>query len=86
MLIGAELWRKVCFCVCWCVQDTDTLWLDYHQNINDKSLNTLDTYVTQFPDIKVRTFQFLLSNYFQKSHFSGYLEYLFSLSWLEGPR
>lgn len=55
--------------MCWCVQDTDTLWLDYHQNINDKSLNTLDTYVTQFPDIKVRTFLFLLSTYFQKSHF-----------------
>ncbi|XP_029696125.1 myc box-dependent-interacting protein 1b isoform X8 [Takifugu rubripes] len=36
------------------VEDTDTLWLDYHQNINDKSLNTLDTYVTQFPDIKAR--------------------------------
>ncbi|KAL3045488.1 hypothetical protein OYC64_013709 [Pagothenia borchgrevinki] len=35
-------------------EDTDTLWLDYHQNITDKSLNTLDSYLTQFPDIKTR--------------------------------
>ncbi|KAI9514263.1 hypothetical protein NQZ68_034734 [Dissostichus eleginoides] len=35
-------------------EDTDTLWLDYHQNITDKSLNTLDSYLTQFPDIKAR--------------------------------
>ncbi|KAL3045487.1 hypothetical protein OYC64_013709 [Pagothenia borchgrevinki] len=36
------------------LEDTDTLWLDYHQNITDKSLNTLDSYLTQFPDIKTR--------------------------------
>ncbi|XP_047432212.1 myc box-dependent-interacting protein 1b isoform X2 [Mugil cephalus] len=36
------------------VEDTDTLWLDYHQNITDKSLVTMDTYLTQFPDIKAR--------------------------------
>ncbi|KAK1876777.1 Tubulin alpha-1A chain [Dissostichus eleginoides] len=36
------------------LEDTDTLWLDYHQNITDKSLNTLDSYLTQFPDIKAR--------------------------------
>lgn len=48
-------------CVCVCVQDTDTLWLDYHQNINDKSLSTMDTYVAQFPDIKVRRTAFILS-------------------------
>ncbi|XP_071335806.1 myc box-dependent-interacting protein 1b isoform X6 [Trachinotus anak] len=36
------------------VEDTDTLWLDYHQNITDKSLGCMDTYLTQFPDIKAR--------------------------------
>ncbi|XP_063733895.1 myc box-dependent-interacting protein 1b isoform X5 [Eleginops maclovinus] len=36
------------------LEDTDTLWLDYHQNITDKSLNSLDSYLTQFPDIKAR--------------------------------
>lgn len=50
----------MCFCVRWCVQDTDTLWLDYHQNISDKSLTTMDAYVAQFPDIKVRLVAFVL--------------------------
>ncbi|XP_030265664.1 myc box-dependent-interacting protein 1b isoform X7 [Sparus aurata] len=36
------------------LEDTDTLWLDYHQNIADKSLSSLDTYLAQFPDIKAR--------------------------------
>ncbi|XP_041834741.1 myc box-dependent-interacting protein 1b isoform X8 [Melanotaenia boesemani] len=36
------------------VEDTDTLWLDYHQNITDKSLQTMDSYLAQFPDIKAR--------------------------------
>ncbi|XP_034409917.1 myc box-dependent-interacting protein 1b isoform X8 [Cyclopterus lumpus] len=36
------------------LEDTDTLWLDYHQNITDKSLTSLDLYLTQFPDIKAR--------------------------------
>ncbi|XP_037829814.1 myc box-dependent-interacting protein 1b isoform X2 [Kryptolebias marmoratus] len=35
-------------------EDTDTLWLDYHQNITDKSLLCVDTYLAQFPDIKAR--------------------------------
>ncbi|XP_070786875.1 myc box-dependent-interacting protein 1b isoform X2 [Enoplosus armatus] len=35
-------------------EDTDTLWLDYHQNITDKSLISMDTYLAQFPDIKAR--------------------------------
>ncbi|XP_053707192.1 myc box-dependent-interacting protein 1b isoform X3 [Synchiropus splendidus] len=35
-------------------EDTDTLWLDYHQNLTDKSLVTMDTYLSQFPDIKAR--------------------------------
>ncbi|XP_075950901.1 myc box-dependent-interacting protein 1b isoform X1 [Anarhichas minor] len=36
------------------LEDTDTLWLDYHQSITDKSLTSLDSYLTQFPDIKAR--------------------------------
>ncbi|AWO96104.1 putative myc box-dependent-interacting protein 1 [Scophthalmus maximus] len=35
-------------------EDTDTLWLDYHQNITDKSVTSMDMYLTQFPDIKAR--------------------------------
>ncbi|TNN73720.1 Myc box-dependent-interacting protein 1 [Liparis tanakae] len=35
-------------------EDTDTLWLDYHQNITDKSVTSLDSYLAQFPDIKAR--------------------------------
>lgn len=35
-------------------EDTDTLWLDYHQNLTDKSVLTVDTYMGQFPDIKAR--------------------------------
>ncbi|XP_034721062.1 myc box-dependent-interacting protein 1-like [Etheostoma cragini] len=36
------------------LEDTDTLWLDYHQNIMDKSMTTLDSYLNHFPDIKAR--------------------------------
>ncbi|XP_069376860.1 myc box-dependent-interacting protein 1b isoform X21 [Paralichthys olivaceus] len=36
------------------LEDTDTLWLDYHQSITDKSVTCMDTYLTQFPDIKAR--------------------------------
>ncbi|XP_032412721.1 myc box-dependent-interacting protein 1b isoform X1 [Xiphophorus hellerii] len=36
------------------VEDTDTLWMDYHQNLTDKSLLGLDTYLAQFPEIKAR--------------------------------
>lgn len=42
--------------MCCVFQDTDTLWLDYHQNITDKSVNAMDTYLAQFPDIKVCMF------------------------------
>ncbi|XP_070813674.1 myc box-dependent-interacting protein 1b isoform X2 [Chaetodon trifascialis] len=35
-------------------EDTDTLWLDYHQSITDKSMSCMDTYLSQFPDIKAR--------------------------------
>lgn len=34
-------------------QDLDTLWLEYHQNITDQSLLCVDTYLAQFPEIKV---------------------------------
>lgn len=34
-------------------QDTDTLWLDYHQSLTDKCLASMDSYLAQFPDIKV---------------------------------
>ncbi|XP_043965311.1 myc box-dependent-interacting protein 1b isoform X4 [Gambusia affinis] len=36
------------------VEDTDTLWMEYHQNLTDKSLLGLDTYLAQFPEIKAR--------------------------------
>ncbi|XP_077430861.1 myc box-dependent-interacting protein 1b isoform X7 [Vanacampus margaritifer] len=36
------------------VEDTDTLWLDFHQNITDNSMLSIDTYLAQFPDIKAR--------------------------------
>ncbi|XP_070813673.1 myc box-dependent-interacting protein 1b isoform X1 [Chaetodon trifascialis] len=36
------------------LEDTDTLWLDYHQSITDKSMSCMDTYLSQFPDIKAR--------------------------------
>ena len=45
-----------------CFQDTDTLWLDYHQNITDKSMRCMDAYLVQFPDIKVRWFVRIESN------------------------
>uniref|UniRef100_A0A3B4H2G8 Myc box-dependent-interacting protein 1 n=1 Tax=Pundamilia nyererei TaxID=303518 RepID=A0A3B4H2G8_9CICH len=35
-------------------EDTDTMWLDYHQSITDKSLQDMDMYLSQFPDIKAR--------------------------------
>lgn len=38
-------------------QDTDTLWLDYHQSLTDKCLSSMDAYLAQFPDIKVCLFQ-----------------------------
>ncbi|CAL9698484.1 unnamed protein product [Knipowitschia caucasica] len=35
-------------------EDTDTLWLDFHQSLTDKSIQTLDSYLARFPDIKAR--------------------------------
>uniref|UniRef100_A0A3B4B7F5 Bridging integrator 2 n=1 Tax=Periophthalmus magnuspinnatus TaxID=409849 RepID=A0A3B4B7F5_9GOBI len=31
-----------------------TLWLDFHQNLTDKSVLVVDTYLAQFPEIKAR--------------------------------
>ncbi|MEQ2257169.1 hypothetical protein ILYODFUR_031891, partial [Ilyodon furcidens] len=36
------------------VEDTDTLWLGYHQNLTDKTVLCMDTYLAQFPEIKAR--------------------------------
>nr|XP_061802592.1 myc box-dependent-interacting protein 1-like [Nerophis lumbriciformis] len=36
------------------VEDTDTLWLDFHQNITDSSMLSIDSYLAQFPEIKAR--------------------------------
>uniref|UniRef100_A0A5F9DAV1 Bridging integrator 1 n=1 Tax=Oryctolagus cuniculus TaxID=9986 RepID=A0A5F9DAV1_RABIT len=34
--------------------NNDLLWMDYHQKLVDQALLTMDTYLGQFPDIKVR--------------------------------
>ncbi|XP_061687978.1 myc box-dependent-interacting protein 1b isoform X2 [Syngnathoides biaculeatus] len=36
------------------VEDTDTLWLDFHQNITDNSMLSIDSYLAQFPEIRAR--------------------------------
>ncbi|XP_059416899.1 myc box-dependent-interacting protein 1b isoform X3 [Carassius carassius] len=35
-------------------EDTDVLWQDFHQNLVDNALISMDTYLAQFPDIKAR--------------------------------
>lgn len=35
-------------------QNNDLLWMDFHQKLVDQALLTMDTYLGQFPDIKVR--------------------------------
>lgn len=35
------------------LQDTDVLWGDFHQKLVDSALISVDTYVAQFPEIKV---------------------------------
>ncbi|KAJ8393891.1 hypothetical protein AAFF_G00056200 [Aldrovandia affinis] len=35
-------------------EDTDLLWIDFHQKLVDHSLISMDTYLGQFPDIKAR--------------------------------
>lgn len=39
---------------CCLFQNNDLLWMDYHQKLVDQALLTMDTYLGQFPDIKVR--------------------------------
>lgn len=34
-------------------KDCDVLWTDYHQKLVDHALISMDTYLGQFPDIKV---------------------------------
>lgn len=41
-------------CSCLFLQNNDLLWMDYHQKLVDQALLTMDTYLGQFPDIKVR--------------------------------
>ena len=44
------------YCACCCastLQDCDVLWTDYHQKLVDNALISMDTYLGQFPDIKV---------------------------------
>lgn len=41
-------------CSCLLLQNNDLLWMDYHQKLVDQALLTMDTYLGQFPDIKVR--------------------------------
>ncbi|XP_016425667.1 myc box-dependent-interacting protein 1-like [Sinocyclocheilus rhinocerous] len=36
------------------LEDTDLLWQDFHQNLVDNNLISMDTYLAQFPDIKAR--------------------------------
>ncbi|XP_059911501.1 myc box-dependent-interacting protein 1-like isoform X5 [Gadus macrocephalus] len=36
------------------LEDTDANWTDYYEKLTDESLLSLDTYLSQFPDIKAR--------------------------------
>ncbi|XP_016358423.1 amphiphysin-like isoform X6 [Sinocyclocheilus anshuiensis] len=35
-------------------KNCDVLWEDFHQKLVDSTINTLETYLTQFPDLKIR--------------------------------
>ncbi|XP_067309675.1 amphiphysin isoform X6 [Pseudorasbora parva] len=35
-------------------KNCDALWEDFHQKLVDSTINTLETYLTQFPDLKMR--------------------------------
>jgi len=44
------------------LQNCDVLWEDFHQKLVDSTINTLESYLTQFPDLKVpELFLFFLS-------------------------
>nr|XP_028562219.1 myc box-dependent-interacting protein 1-like [Podarcis muralis] len=57
-------------------ENSDLLWTDFHQKLVDQALLTMDTYLGQFPDIKVCSFfftfcfysflYFLLCSFFKK--------------------
>ncbi|XP_039545272.1 myc box-dependent-interacting protein 1b isoform X1 [Pimephales promelas] len=36
------------------LEDTDLLWQEFHQNLTDNALISMDVYLAQFPDIKTR--------------------------------
>lgn len=46
------------------LQNCDALWEDFHQKLVDSTINTLETYLTQFPDLKVPMSFFLKLNWF----------------------
>lgn len=35
------------------LQNCDALWEDFHQKLVDSTINNLETYLSQFPDLKV---------------------------------
>ncbi|XP_026106365.1 amphiphysin-like [Carassius auratus] len=35
-------------------KNCDALWEDFHQKLVDSTIDTLETYLTQFPDLKIR--------------------------------
>lgn len=59
-----------CFRLIWLMavlsplQNCDALWEDFHQKLVDSTINTLETYLTQFPDLKVAMSFFLKLNWF----------------------
>ncbi len=47
------LWLRMVLLCPSVLQDCDVLWTDYHQKLVDHALISMDTYLGQFPDIKV---------------------------------
>lgn len=47
------LWLCIILLCSSMLQDCDVLWTDYHQKLVDHALISMDTYLGQFPDIKV---------------------------------
>lgn len=53
-LVSDAVFQLCGFCLCCsALQDCDVLWTDYHQKLVDHALISMDTYLGQFPDIKV---------------------------------